>query len=47
MEELGEGLKELKELANPHEKQYQPTRPSKLPGTKSPTKKYTWRDPCL
>jgi hypothetical protein len=41
MEELGEGLKELKGIATPYEEQqYQLTR--KLPGTKSPTKEHTW-----
>jgi hypothetical protein len=44
------GLKELKWLATPQEEQhYQPTNPSpsKLSGTKPPTKEYTWRDPWL
>jgi hypothetical protein len=31
MVEFGEGLKELKVLANPQEEQYLPTRPSKDP----------------
>jgi hypothetical protein len=51
MEELGEGLKELKGFATPQKEQkYQPTRcapPPELPGTKPPTKEYTWRDPWL
>ena len=46
MEELEKGLKELKEFAtNPmEEQQYQPIRPPppELPGTKPPTKEYTW-----
>jgi hypothetical protein len=44
MEELGEGLKELKGFATPQkEEQYQPTRPPphELPGTKPPTQEYT------
>ena len=42
MEELGEGLKELKEFATLQEEQYQPVRPSlELPRTKPPTKEYT------
>jgi hypothetical protein len=46
MEELEKGLKELKRFATPwEEQQYQTTRPKELPGTKPPTKEYTWRDP--
>jgi len=48
MEELEEGLKELKGFAIPQEEQqYQPTRPPELPGTKLPPKEYTWTDPWL
>ena len=47
VEELGEGLKELKGFAAPQEEQqFQPDL-SELPGTKPPTKEYTWRDPWL
>jgi hypothetical protein len=44
--ELGEGLKEMK-VCNPIEiMKYQLTGPpSVLPGTKLPTKDYSWRDP--
>jgi hypothetical protein len=51
MEELGEGLKELKGFATTEEEQqYQPTRPPppncpKLPRTNPPTNVYTWRGP--
>jgi len=42
-EELEKGLKELNRFATPQEEQkYQPTRPPELPGTKPPTKEYTW-----
>jgi hypothetical protein len=48
MEELGEGLKELKGFATPYEEQkYQPPPPQELPRTKTPTKEYTRRDPML
>jgi hypothetical protein len=50
MEELEKGMKELKGFATPQEEQqYQTTRhpPPELPGTKPPTKEYTWRDPWL
>jgi hypothetical protein len=48
MEELEKGLKELKEFATPQEEQqYQPTRTPELPGTKPPTKEYTWSDRWL
>ena len=48
MEELGKGLKELKEFATPwEEQQYQPTKLPELPRSKQPTKEYTWRDPWL
>jgi hypothetical protein len=48
-EELGEELKELKGFATPYKEQYQPTRTPtpEFPGTKPPTKEYTWRDPWL
>ena len=46
MEELGEGLKELKGFATPQEEQqYQPTRPPELLRTKPPTKEYIWGGP--
>jgi hypothetical protein len=48
MKELEKGLKELKGFTD-HRKNNnirQPD-PSELPGTKSPTKEYTWRDPWL
>ena len=47
MQELVKGLRELKVL-EPHRKNNinQPDLPE-LPGTKSPTKEYTWRDPWL
>jgi hypothetical protein len=45
--ELKKGLKELKGFSNPYEEQYQLTRPSEIPGTKLPTKEYTWSDPWL
>jgi hypothetical protein len=49
MEELEKVPKELKGFATPmKEEQYQPTNTPtptpELPGTKSPTKEYTWRD---
>jgi hypothetical protein len=45
MEEVEKGLKELKGFMTPQEEQqYQPTRSPELPGTKLPTKEYTWRD---
>jgi hypothetical protein len=40
MEKLEKGLKELKEFATSYEEQYQP----EIPGSKPPTKEYTWRD---
>jgi hypothetical protein len=45
MQELVKGLRELKVL-EPHRKNNinQPDLPE-LPGTKSPTKEYTWKDP--
>jgi hypothetical protein len=53
MEELGKGMKELK----PHRKNNNINQPDthththtplpELPGTKPPTKEYTWRDPWL
>jgi hypothetical protein len=45
MEELGEGLKELKGIATPLEEQHQPTRTPEIPEKKPPTKEYTWRLP--
>jgi hypothetical protein len=48
IEELKERPKELKGFATPQEEQHQPTRPPpELPGTKPPTKLYTWMDPWL
>jgi hypothetical protein len=47
MEELGEGLKELKRFATPLEEHHQLPRPPTAPGTKPPTKECTWRDPQL
>jgi hypothetical protein len=48
VEELEKGLKLLKRFATPEEEQqYQLTRPPELPGTKQPTKEYTWRDPLF
>jgi hypothetical protein len=47
VDKLREEIKELKEIATPWEEQYQLTRPPELPGTKPPTKEYTWRDPWL
>jgi len=45
MKELEKGLKKLKRFAAPWiEQQYQLTRPLELPGTKPPTKEYTWRE---
>jgi hypothetical protein len=40
VEELGEGLKELKEFATNWT-------PPEFPGTKSPMEEYTWRDQWL
>jgi hypothetical protein len=48
MEKLEKVVKGLKDFATPQkEQQYQPTRPppQKLPGTKEPTKEYTWGNP--
>jgi hypothetical protein len=45
MEELWEGLKELKGFKIPYqEQQDQPNRPPDLLGAKLPTKEYTWRE---
>jgi hypothetical protein len=48
-EDLGEGLKELKEFAVPQGEQRYQLLPdhSDLPATKSPTKEYTLRDSWL
>ena len=48
MEELEKGLKKLKGFVTPrrHININQPDLPE-LPGTKPPTKEYTWRDPWL
>ena len=48
MEELEKGLKELKGFAT-HRKNNNINQPEppELPGTKPPTKEYTWRDPWL
>ena len=45
MEKLKKGLKELKEFAT-HRKNNNINQPE-LPGSKLPTKEYTWRDPQL
>jgi hypothetical protein len=50
MEELEKGLKELEGVCNPIGRttvstNQTPPPPPELPGTKSPTKEYTWRDP--
>jgi len=44
MEELGEGLKALKEMAVPQEDQQMSTNPDpqELPETEPPTKEHTW-----
>jgi len=53
MKEFVEGLKELKRFATTQKEQQcdssrpHPPPPAKLPGTKPPTKEYTWRDPWL
>ena len=46
MDELGEGQKELKRFTTPRKnnKINQSDYPE-LPGSKQPTKEYTWRDP--
>jgi hypothetical protein len=46
MEELGEGMKELRGL-QPHRKNNNINQPYslELPGTKPPTREYTWREP--
>jgi hypothetical protein len=46
MEELEKGLEDLKGVAT-HKKNNNINQPdsSELPGTKPPTKEYTWRDP--
>ena len=48
MEELEKGLKELKGFPT-HRKNKHINRPDtlELPGTKLPTKEYTWRNPLL
>jgi hypothetical protein len=48
MEELEKGLKELKRFVT-HRKNNNINSPElpELPGTKPPTKQYTWRDPWL
>ena len=46
MEELEKGLKELKGFAtNRKNNNINKLDPTDLPGTKPPTKEYTWRDP--
>jgi hypothetical protein len=45
VEELGEGLKELKGIPKPQDKQYKLTGTQGAQETKSP--EYTWRDPWL
>jgi hypothetical protein len=52
MEQLRKELKELRWFGTPKEEpHYQLTRPllstSVLPGTKPPTKEYTWKEPWL
>jgi hypothetical protein len=47
VEDIGEGLKELKEIATLQKEQYQQNGPPRAPGTKPPTKEYTWREPWL
>jgi hypothetical protein len=51
MKELEKGPNELKgSETHRKEQQYQPSRspfPPELPGTKLPSKEYTWRDPWL
>ena len=47
MEELEKGLKEVKGFATLSERQYQQPDSPELPGTKPPTKEYTWRDSWL
>ena len=49
MEELEKGSKELKELSATHRRNNNMNHPvpPELPGTKLPTKEYTWRDPWL
>jgi hypothetical protein len=47
MEELEKGLKKLKGFAKLSTNQIPPPLPLELPGTKPPTKEYTWRDPWL
>ena len=49
MEELVKGLKELKGVCNPIGRKAISTNhtPPELPGSKPPTKEYTWRDPVI
>ena len=46
MEELEKGPKELKGFNRRNNNMNQPV-PPELPGTKPPTREYTWRDPWL
>jgi hypothetical protein len=45
MEELEKGLKELKGFALHRKNNINQPEPPELPGTKPPTKEYTWSDP--
>jgi len=47
MEELGQGLKELKGITIPYEQQCQLTHHPAFPGTKPLAKEYTWMGPWL
>ena len=47
MEELVEGLKELNGVPNRKKNNINQLDPPELPGTKLPTKEYTWRDQWL
>jgi hypothetical protein len=47
MEELEKGLKELKGFSTLGRKNISQPDPIELPGTKPPTKEYTWSALCL
>jgi hypothetical protein len=47
MEKLEKGLKELKGFTIPEKEQQYQTDLPELPGTKLPTKEYTWKEPWL
>jgi hypothetical protein len=45
IEHIGKGMKELKVFATLWKNNINQPDPAEIPGTKPPTKEYTWRDP--